>query len=154
MKKAINPTHTPDYVCSHVEKVLERDKVAKIVPVAVQLLKRFEFDAIAFRGMSGCLLAAPLAYLTGKTLIMVRKPEQSHTSLIVEGDKAAKTYVIVDDFISSGQTVKIIVQEVTKFSDAKCIGTLTAGNVYRWAKNHARNSDGRYSKAAFELDSL
>jgi len=45
-----------------------------------------EFDAIAFRGNSGALLASPLATLLKKHLILVRKnTADSHSYTTVEG---------------------------------------------------------------------
>jgi adenine/guanine phosphoribosyltransferase-like PRPP-binding protein len=130
--------HEPNYCTSHVGMVFRTDLVAKLIHAACRELKRMEaaglrIDAIAFRGMSGCLFGAPLAARMRKPMIMVRKKcadcgkEQSHTSQRVEGDRNAKTYVIVDDFIASGKTVQIIQKEITKWSRATCVGIMTAG---------------------------
>jgi len=69
-----------------------------------------EFDAIAFRGNSGALLASPLATLLKKHLILVRKnTADSHSYTTVEGcSKRNCRYIIVDDLIASGKTVQEI----------------------------------------------
>ena len=75
-----------------------------------------EFDAIAFRGNSGALLAGPLATLLKKHLILVRKDlEYSHSHTTVEGcSKRNCRYIIVDDLIVSGKTVQEIFSNVSE----------------------------------------
>ena len=130
-------THEPNYCTSHVDRVFRTDLVAKLIPAACRELKRMEaaglrIDAIAFRGMSGCLFGAPLAARMRKPMIMVRKKcadcgrEQSHTNQLVEGDRNAKTYVIVDDFIATGNTVRTIQAAITEWSQAVCVGVMAA----------------------------
>jgi adenine/guanine phosphoribosyltransferase-like PRPP-binding protein len=129
--------HEPNYDTSHVDRVFRADLISKLIPAACRELKRMEaaglrIDAIAFRGMSGCLFAAPLSARMRKPMIMVRKKcvscgrEQSHTTQLVEGDRNAKTYVIVDDFIASGKTVRAIQEAITNWSQATCVGIMTA----------------------------
>jgi adenine/guanine phosphoribosyltransferase-like PRPP-binding protein len=101
----------------------------KLVKAAMTLLKLYDFDAIAFRGISGALVAPILAYRLNKSLLVVRKPKQtdetSHSGRRVEGDLNARRYLIVDDFQSSGNTVQAIVEEISKFApNARCIGAL------------------------------
>jgi orotate phosphoribosyltransferase len=69
------------------------------------------FDAIAFRGMSGALAAAPLALKLNKHLICVRKGESTHADYDVEGALGCR-YIIVDDCISSGATVRTIQDKI------------------------------------------
>jgi phosphoribosylpyrophosphate synthetase len=102
------------------------------VDKACAILGKYEFDAIAFRGMSGAIPSPVIALAMNKTMIMVRKPEsESHSGRNVEGDRAARRYVIVDDFIESGATVQAIYDQVKEFTDwyrlgehAVCIGVL------------------------------
>jgi len=89
------------------------------------------FDAIAFRGNSGALIAPTLALALDKTMLMIRKNcpcgihSFSHSSHEVEGDYGAKTYIIADDIISSGTTAQAIVEEIKKVAPkAKCLGVL------------------------------
>jgi adenine/guanine phosphoribosyltransferase-like PRPP-binding protein len=128
--------HKPNYVVDHVDRVFRADLISKLIPAACRELKRMEaegmqIDAIAFRGMSGCLFAAPLAARMRKPMIMVRKTcancgtHQSHTCAVVEGDRNAKTYVIVDDFVASGATVRAIKEAITEWSQATCVGVMT-----------------------------
>lgn len=67
-----------------------------------------EFSAVAFRGMSGAVVAPGVAQRLNKDLIVVRKPHEiNHSNMGVEGVEC-KAYVIIDDFIDSGTTIKEI----------------------------------------------
>jgi hypothetical protein len=68
-------------------------------------------DAIAFRGSSGAALAYPLSVMTSKPLIHVRK-ELGHSWRKVEGLYGAKRIAVVDDFVASGDTIRIIWEEI------------------------------------------
>ena len=68
---------------------------------------KVKFDAIAFRGMSGAIIACPVASIFKKPLIIVRKSiKNCHSSRQVEGFIDAKKYIIVDDFIETGKTIR------------------------------------------------
>lgn len=120
--------HEPKVKCaSHLEHTLNVSLLRQTIRRAVAVLKHYEFDAIAFRGLSGSLIAPALAVELNKSLIAVRKPEEiRHSSRIVEGDYNAKRYVIVDDLISTGTTARAIVEAIKNEvnSDAICIGVL------------------------------
>lgn len=126
--------HKPDYRHSgYLSNCIERDRLRKNIPQAVKILKAHKFDAIAFRGLSGTLVGPLLAYLLNKTVLAVRKPHElkrsnSHGYYQVEGDIAAGKYVIVDDFVSSGDTVREIIIEIHESAPrAICIGVLLIG---------------------------
>lgn len=105
---------------------MEIERLPKAVAAAVLALKGWKFDAIAFRGMSGTFISVPVALRMKKRMILVRKNiTDNHSAMWVEGYKEAKTYVILDDFISSGHTAKTIVEKVKEFApSAKCLGLL------------------------------
>lgn len=119
--------HEPlfDHV-SYLKPLIRTEELRETLQKAVIVLKRFDFDAIAFRGISGTLIGPPLALALDKTMILVRKPETySHSAHDVEGDIGARTYVIVDDIISSGATVDAVVKAIKKTAPkAVCIGVL------------------------------
>lgn len=87
-----------------------------------------EFDAIAFTGVSGALCAPVVAFILHKPLIVVRKEDDrsSHSCMTVEGDMGARTFIVVDDFFSSGRTLCRIIEEIRKWSGAQCVGAITA----------------------------
>jgi orotate phosphoribosyltransferase len=137
--------HTPEYSHAfYLEACLERDKTDRYLRKAVRVLKDIDFDAIAFRGMSGALIAPLLAHKLGKTLIMVRKRGvDCHSGHCVEGDRGARRWIIVDDFISSGHTVETIKEEVDNWMDgAEFLGTLEFSKLEEadWAQRNVLNT--------------
>ncbi len=83
------------------------------------------FDAIAFAGMSGAIIAPMVAYKLNKPLIVVRKESDtsisgnSHSSRMVEGCIFARTYLIIDDFIDTGNTIKRIIDQIKVAAENK-----------------------------------
>lgn len=110
----------------YLEDLIRTDKLKKTLKKAVLALKHRKFDAIAFSGYSGALLAAPLSYVLDVPMILVRKDtDNCHSSFLVEGFSAATKYVIVDDCVASGETVWHIINSIKAFAPkAKCIGVL------------------------------
>jgi len=92
-----------------------------------------KFDAIAYRGHSGSLIAAPLAFILKKSLILVRKPSDArHSPFAVEGcTKKNCRYIIVDDFICNGHTVEAIREEIDEhLTDPIPLGVFLVGGLY------------------------
>lgn len=121
----IMTSHEPRIDCAqHLMTALMPSRLRKALAVSVKFLKTKDFDAIAFRGLSGSLFAPILALRLKKTLLAVRKGEDSHSSQMVEGDFAAKRYIIVDDFIAGGSTVYNIMKEIHSElkGRAECVG--------------------------------
>jgi orotate phosphoribosyltransferase len=110
------------YLYSYLDPKSLNTKLVSSKKIVLPLI----FDSIAFRGMSGALCAPTLAVRMKKNLIMVRKEgDKNHSGSLVEGFSNSKRYIIVDDFIDSGNTVCEIVKAVKKFSPkAKCIGII------------------------------
>jgi adenine/guanine phosphoribosyltransferase-like PRPP-binding protein len=102
---------------SYLEKVYYPNEFARLIKKMTAALKTFEkknpFDAIAFRGTSGAAVAYPLSIALKIPLICVRKGN-SHSYMKVEGCIDAMKYIIVDDFIESGKTMKAIVNSIKK----------------------------------------
>lgn len=99
---------------------------------AVKALKQVEFDAIAFTGLSGAVLASAVALNMGKLLYCVRKADDKsrHSDYDVEGPLGALRYIIIDDLIQTGGTLSRIIQQVRKHS-ADCPATLVGIWLYR-----------------------
>lgn len=75
-------------------------------------VKSLNIDSIVCTGVSGLAVASAVCYLTNKNLVIVRKPGvASHASYLVEGlpTKKPLRYIFLDDFISSGETVKRVI---------------------------------------------
>ena len=86
---------------------------------------RLTFDSIACSGISGLLFAPPVARKLKKSLIIVRKRKGDHSHTLVEGDRAVKSYIILDDLVSTGATIERIIHRIEEESpDARCLGFL------------------------------
>ena len=86
-----------------------------------------EFDAIYVSGLSGIIPGAIVANKLGKQLIIARKPDtNSHATMIVEGMPTCKfTYIVYDDFVCSGSTLKRMAKQMNVTDDlgySKCVG--------------------------------
>jgi len=109
----------------YLAKALERDQIDEAVDDCVRELKGKRFDTLVFRGVSGMLVGPIVAHLMHKEVIVIRKQTQdySHSARSAEGHVAAKRYIILDDFISSGNTCRTIIKEVHGFApDAQLAG--------------------------------
>lgn len=104
------------------------EQFLRLVPQVVKKLRvikrKHPFDAIAFSGSSGAALAYPLSYLMKIPLIHVRKGGSHYGSGKIEGTISSKRYLIIDDFIETGTTIKRILKEVSKEMEAKPVAIL------------------------------
>jgi len=117
--------YLPNIKCAgHLTLALNPTTFAEALHGVLETLSHYDFDAIAFRGLSGALLAPTVAMYMGKTLLAVRKTtDDCHSGRIVEGDYNARRFVILDDFVSSGETVRRILEDVSKaLPNASCLG--------------------------------
>ena len=102
-----------------------------------------KFDFIAFRGLSGSLIAFVICHTLKKGMVVVRKDkkdEQCHSVNLVESEKDdIGRYVILDDQISTGATLRTILEKI-KGAGLKgdCVGIYThqvwvnKGDVYAY----------------------
>lgn len=93
----------------------------KLVENACDKLSTIKFNAIAFTGMSGALIAPAVAFKLNRGLILIRKGRlsQCHSRLRVEGDINCNSYIILDDFIATGDTIKRIAKYVNECNGAR-----------------------------------
>lgn len=86
-----------------------------------------DFDTVVFTGNSGALIVPEIAIALNKPFTLVRKETNSHSCFIVEGFVKFKKYLIIDDFVESGNTARRIIDEInTKLLPGKkCIGVFT-----------------------------
>lgn len=112
---------------NYITKFLDPKTLLLVQSGAVKLLTDFgldNFDAIAFCGISGALVAPAVAAMLDKELIVVRKrQDSSHSQEIVEGPYTTKKYVIIDDLVESGKTARIMIENIhyRLSEDAKCV---------------------------------
>lgn len=115
---------------------LDPTLLKKEIALAVKSLKDLQFKSIAFRGVSGALVAPAVAVRLKKGLILVRKgsKDSQHSTYRVEGHRliGPQKYVIIDDFPSSGDTIRKIIKEISENLNqaAKCVG------VYWYSLHH------------------
>jgi hypothetical protein len=107
-------THDTAYLHNAIDKKL-------LVPTVNNLLRlirksKVQFDTIVFRGMSGALIAPIIAYKLDKEVIIIRKGEDAHSCRKAEGYTKSKRFIIIDDFVSSGDTIRQIFQSLYEMS--------------------------------------
>jgi orotate phosphoribosyltransferase-like protein len=136
---------------SYLQTIYEPTRFTRTVDRAVEeaekLLQQKEFDTVAFTGMSGAAMAYLLAYKLKVQLLCIRKTtDGSHfhqtfpygaKGLVCEGNLGTKRYMIVDDFITSGNTVNQIINSVSKEAPgAKCVAILMYAQSYSSICSH------------------
>jgi adenine/guanine phosphoribosyltransferase-like PRPP-binding protein len=77
---------------------------------------------LVFRGISGIGIGVLVAHKTGRKFAIVRKEHESSHGYRVEGHISTK-YIIVDDFISRGETIKEI-RSVMSNHASNCAGVI------------------------------
>lgn len=111
----------------HLRKVLNPIALNKhmdyVVPVIRALKRKHKFQAIAVTGLSGIIYGSVLSARINVPLTVVRSSGVScHSPKRIEGRRAARLskikYAIVDDFISSGKTVRRIISRIKNYHDS------------------------------------
>lgn len=109
---------------SHTCHVLNHKIRNKIIIKAVCDLRKISdsFDSIACCGVSGLMVVPQIAELLNKHIIVVRKGEKCYSEFRTEG-VAPFRYIILDDLICSGATVKHIKKTIkNEYYRSNCIG--------------------------------
>lgn len=135
------------------------DRLRAIMPKIIRILKRIDkktpFDSIACRGVSGALMAAPIAYHFRKNLILVRKDDDqdNHSTERVMGDRLCQRYIVVDDFCASGHTVKAIQGGIYNYlsKTALCLGVLQVVKVHEAERPYFLDQIGFSKKTGHDL---
>jgi orotate phosphoribosyltransferase-like protein len=126
---------------SWLNQAVCKDGVSQIVKDAVKALKGVDFDTIAFRGISGALVAPIVAHKLKKEIALVRKPEEkTHSYCKYEGHLSIERYVIIDDLVCSGETIAATVLKVRSLvPGAKFVG------VYLYHRSTGGEQPGFYT---------
>lgn len=85
----------------------------------IKLREELKFDAVAFCGSSGAALAFHLAAEYELPIIYVRKEKEECHGYRVECNLRhghIKKYLIVDDFVDTGSTIKYIIGRIDEFA--------------------------------------
>lgn len=108
MHNDFNDVHT-----SYLQMVFTKGEFRDKLNIAESQLRDVDFDAFAVRGTSGLVFGGALAAKMNKGLIVVRKGrEQAHSSIMVEGWRAGKKYIFLDDLVCSGETRRAVAEEI------------------------------------------
>jgi adenine/guanine phosphoribosyltransferase-like PRPP-binding protein len=126
------PAKCADYLEYALYAHVQREIVDRCVEAIHQKINQ-RFEAIAFRGLSGALIAPAVAYKLGKPLLPVRKGEDTHSSHYTEWGSDHRSFIILDDFISGGGTIRAILDSL-EVDGAECRG------IVLW------NSDGEHQR--------
>ena len=133
---------------SYLKKVFDHNEAKKYINFISKKIKEINnntkkedrINAIAFSGNSGAGIAFPVSYKTGLPLICIRKSNEAcHGQLIEASPLLGKwdhlNYIIIDDLICSGSTIRRIVTAIKEyFFDA----TLTSIVLY---EEHGRRKE-------------
>lgn len=110
---------------SHTCQVLNHKIRTKIIIKAVCDLRKIsdEFDSIACCGTSGLMVVPQIAELLNKNILLIRKKnEKCYSDFAIEGVKPFR-YIIIDDLICSGNTVRHIQRSIgDEYEKTVCIG--------------------------------
>jgi len=115
----------PKEYSSHIEAILDPDERLHTLRWISGKLAGIDCDTIAVCGASGMLAVSVVDERPDVDVILVRKKEDStHSKLPVEGVRG-REYVIIDDLVSSGDTITHIVDSIKEFSPhSQCVGVL------------------------------
>lgn len=86
--------------------------VDRVIRTLTELKRDHQIDSVAFQGSSGAAVAFTAAWATDLRLLHVRKRDGNHAGVNVEGFRTPRCYVIIDDFIGSGDTMARIITEI------------------------------------------
>ncbi len=99
----------PDYLAPSI--LSDKRKIA--VDTAQRMLSGIRFDCIAVRGTSGLGFGSALAYVMEKNIAVIRKSIKGcHSFNWVESPVDVKKFLIVDDVIDSGATMRAIIRKM------------------------------------------
>lgn len=120
------------YSDTHFNTAKLRNKAKALALVLPGLMERNEVDAVVVTGKSGMSLAFATLMLIDFPLVVVRKRGENSHGNNIEGPRTinVRRYIVLDDFISSGATVRTIVQDINDLATAlfetapECVGVL------------------------------
>lgn len=111
--------------CDHTTILLNPKIRNKIIFQCIDDLKKHfsKFDAIACCGTSGLLVVPQITELLKKNIIVVRKKNDQRYSPFEYEGVVPRKYLIIDDLICSGKTVKHIINTISEDCPrSECVG--------------------------------
>jgi adenine/guanine phosphoribosyltransferase-like PRPP-binding protein len=132
---------------AHTSRILNHKYRNKIIINAYSHLNKLDtyYDAIACCGTSGLMVVPQIAELLKKNIIVVRKKKDGYSDFMVEGTHT-NHYIIIDDLICSGGTIKHIIKNIkAETPRSKCVGVycyMPEESVYRNCPEYCRRDLG------------
>jgi len=123
----------PNIKTVYLSTIFDPDLFQRTVPKTIEAARRLKeehnYDTIVFSGTSGDAMGFILGYSLHMPILCVRRGELSHywgyRHTLLEGNFGVGRYLIVDDFISGGDTVNRIIDTVSKENpNAECVAML------------------------------
>ncbi len=110
--------HDYELTTNYLRSVLQPDRLRNRLTWAKKVLAMYEYDSLAFCGLSGALFVSILAHELDKPMLLVRKENESsaHYPPPVEGYNHPQKYVFVDDQISTGATRERVLRQLSFFN--------------------------------------
>jgi hypothetical protein len=158
----------PMRTSGYLEAVLTPDGLDGAINRTVDALRPLadRFEVVAVRGVSGSLVGPAAAWVLGKHLLVVRKEKKHHSFSEVEGPCGEYRYVIIDDLVATGDTVRSVVVAVAGSSPlSRCVGVYLYNEGNCWAGTaeffsrpeappwlHAEDFDRRVSRLVDEAE--
>lgn len=115
---------------SYLSPLFNPPQLKKACESAGAVVERLQPTILVGTGVSGCLTCAALSAHTGVPFAIIRKPEDSngHSNCTVEMSTAQhsilsfKRWLMVDDFVASGETFRKVFNRVTEHVEKKMFG--------------------------------
>jgi adenine/guanine phosphoribosyltransferase-like PRPP-binding protein len=112
----------------YLSDVLDRKELSKIIKrltrKAISIQKKIKFNGLVATGISGLLVLTPLALELKLPFAVVRKSKKNHSGCRVEGEDNITKYLIIDDFMDSGDTIFKIYKDMSDFNASLPAGVL------------------------------
>lgn len=111
--------------CDHTAALLNPKTRNKIIFDCINNLKKYnlDFDTIACCGTSGLLVVPQITEILEKNILVVRKKNEKRYSPFQYEGPVPNNYLIIDDLICSGSTIKHILKTIKEdCPNSECIG--------------------------------
>ena len=111
--------------CDHTTLLLNHKIRNQIILQCIKDIKNtnIDFDTIACCGTSGLLTVPQISELLNKNILVVRKKKEKRYSPLQYEGPIPNKYIIIDDLICSGQTVKHIKNTIREdCPTSECVG--------------------------------
>lgn len=103
------------------KQIKTRDKIIRMIR-----RKKIKFDVLVGTGLSGIVPVVMVAQKLRKPFCIIRKGEKTHSYLTVEGmvPNDTERYLMIDDFVEEGTTVRRVKKQMKKVTKAEFVGAV------------------------------